>query len=102
MVHSYTTRDAEKKLLGKAMRASKQKNVSKKRLRNAIVVEPDIPKDQVVNVEEDEEINWTESEEEEIKKSLDLGTQKKIIAKGKGRESVSSRGPNSHTKRRKT
>lgn len=57
VVRSYTTRGTEKKLLGDAMKASRQKQISKKRLRKTTVVKPDISEDQVVNVGEDEDIN---------------------------------------------
>lgn len=61
MVHSYTTRGFEKKLLGGAMRASKKKHISKKRLRKTTVVEPDIPEDLDINIGEDGDIDWTNS-----------------------------------------
>lgn len=85
------------------MKASRQRHISKKRLRTTTVVEPDIPKDQVVNIEEYEDIDWTDSEEEadEVGESAPKA-QKKETTKGKGRESVSTRGPGSQVKKRKT
>lgn len=72
MIRSYTTRGAEKKkLLGDAMRASKQKHILKKRLRKIIFIEIDIPEDQVVDIVKDEEIIWTDSKEEASEKILD-------------------------------
>lgn len=80
------------------MKASKQKYILKKRLRKTTIIEPDILEDQVVNIGEDEEIEWTDSEEE---KSLDSKALKKFVAKGKGHESASTKGIDSHAKRKK-
>lgn len=102
VVHSYTTRGVEKKLLSDAMRSSKQKHISKKKLRKTTVVKPDIPEDQVVNVKEDDDIDWTDLEKEESEKRLDTKAKKKVVVKGKGRESASTRGPDSYAKRRRT
>lgn len=49
-VRSYTTKGTEKKLLGDAVKASKQKHEYKKRQRRTTFVEHDIPDDQVVEL----------------------------------------------------
>lgn len=59
------------------MKASRQKHISQKRQRKTTFVEPDMPEDQVVNVGEKEDINWTEFEEEKGGVSQDSKTQKK-------------------------
>lgn len=90
------------------MKASRQKHITKKRQRKTIVVKPDIPDDQVVDVGKEEDINLTDSAEVKGKVSQGLTevreskTQKKVVTKGKGSEPVSTEGLGSQVKRRKT
>lgn len=66
VVRSYTTRGTEKKLLSDAMSVNKRKHVLKKRWRNTTIVEEDIHEDQVIRVEGEKEVSWTEFEEDLI------------------------------------
>lgn len=107
VARSYTTREIKKKL-NDAMTARKQKYVYKKRQRRTSVVENDIPKDQVVNIEEEKEIDWTESEEElgDLHEGLEgpkgPKVQKKATINGKRNDPASTRETGLQIKRRKT
>lgn len=107
VARSYTTMGTEKNLLSDGMTASKQKYVYKKRQRKTTVVKEYIPEDHIVNVEEEKEIDWTESEEElgdlsqGPKKVKDSKVQKKDIVKGKKSDPISNRGPGSQIRSRK-
>lgn len=107
VARNYTTRGTEKKLMRDAMAASKRKYVLKKRIRNIIVGEENIPKDQVISVEEEKEIIWTESEEDlgglsqGPKVTKDPKAQKRVTIKEKMGDPAPTQGPGSQVKRRK-
>lgn len=107
VIRSYSTRESKRKLLGDAMKASKQKHAYKKRLRRTTVVEKDKPKDQVVKVMEEPENNWMESNKEVgdlsqgPEKVKDSKVQKKDSTKGKKSDPALTRGPGSQLKKRK-
>lgn len=107
IVRSYTTSGTEKKLLGDAMTANRQKHISRKKQRKTIVVEEEIPKGKLVDVKEETDIGWTESYVEgdsvsqghsEVKDSTGV---KNIASKGKRDEPASTRGPGPQVKKRR-
>lgn len=108
VVRSYSTRGTERKLLNNVMKASRQKHVYKKRLSRTTVVEEDIPEDQTVEVVEEPEIDWTESEDEEGNLSQgpnrvkDSKHKKKESTKGKKCDPAFTQGPGSQLKKTKT
>lgn len=89
------------------MGTSKTKHVLKTRQRNTVVKE-DISEDQVVSVEEEKEVSWTEFEQDLVgprslsevtkpsfqgpKTTKDTNTQKKVTGKGKGSDLAPTRG----------
>lgn len=107
VARSYTTRETKKKV-NDTMTARKHKYVYKKRQRRTTVVENDISKDQVINIEEEKDIDWTESEEElgDLHQGLEgpkgPKVQKKDTINGKRNDLASTRKPGLQIKRRKT
>lgn len=99
------------------MVASKAKSTKKKRLRHTAVIEEDILKDHVVDVDEEWEISWTESDKNlvglkihsEITKPSSQGfgstkdpkTRKKEVGKTKRGDPAPTQGPGSLVKRQK-
>lgn len=61
----YLTRDTQQKLLSEAMAATKSKTTKKRKLRSSSMIEEeDNPSDKLVDVDEEEGDNITESNEE--------------------------------------
>lgn len=73
-----------------------------------MIVEKEIPEDNLVDVEEDVNIDWTESEKEEDYVSQGPGENKvftsikQVASSGKRGEPASTRGPGPHVKKRRS